>query len=253
MNGILRFLKSSVGKKYLMAITGTIMALFVLGHMLGNLQYFFDARWINAYAHHLQNMPYGLIWVVRAVMFASVVVHVVVGVLLTLHNVQARPGYEVEGTVQASLGSRTMIWTGLVLLAFAAFHIFHYTVKNVQDFSSIPEVNYVSSVTPEGMPVVETETILTPDGNGMIRPVATPNVQAIMKTGFSVTGYSLFYIFAVGMLMLHLSHGVSSVFQTLGLRNEVWRYKLNCLAWLYAAAVFAGFASIPVSVLIGKL
>lgn len=253
MNGILSFLKSSVGKKYLMAITGTIMALFVLGHMLGNLQYFFDAHWINAYAHHLQNMPYGLIWVVRAVMFVTVVVHLVVGVLLTLHNVQARPGYEVEGTVQASLGSRTMIWTGLVLLAFASFHIFHYTVKTIQDFSSIPEVNYVTNVSSDGTATIELETLITPEGRVDLRPLETPDVKTIMKSGFSVTGYSLFYIFSVGMLMLHLSHGVSSVFQTLGLRNEVWRYKLNCLAWLYAAAVFIGFAAIPVSVLIGKL
>ncbi|HNX04279.1 MAG TPA: succinate dehydrogenase cytochrome b subunit [Opitutales bacterium] len=253
MNGIIRLLTSSVGKKYLMAITGAILALFVLGHMVGNLQYFLPEHWINAYAHHLQHLPYGLLWVIRAVLFATIVIHIVVGVMLTLHNVQARPGYEVDGTIQASIGSRTMIWTGLVLLAFATFHIFHYTVKNVQDFSAIPDVNYVSSVSCDGTAVVETETVMTPDGTMTTEPVKTPNVQAIMKTGFSVTGYAFFYIFAVGMLMLHLSHGVSSVFQTLGLRNEVWRYKLNCLAWLYAAAVFIGFASTPISVLIGKL
>ena len=253
MNGIIRLFKSSVGKKYLMAITGAILALFVLGHMIGNLQYFLPAHWINAYAHHLQHLPYGLLWVVRAVLFTTVVVHIVVGVLLTLHNVQARPGYEVEGTLQASIGSRTMIWTGLVLLAFASFHIFHYTVKNVQDFSGIPDALYVTGVSPEGETTVATEAVMTADLTMTVEPVKTPDVQTIMKTGFSVTSYSLFYIFAVGMLMLHLSHGVSSVFQTVGLRNEVWRKKLNCIAWLYALAVFIGFASIPLSVLFGKL
>jgi len=226
MNGITRLFTSSVGRKYLMAITGTILALFVLGHMCGNLQYFLPAHWINSYAHHLQSLPYGLLWVVRLVMFVTVVVHIVVGVSLTLHNMQARPGYEVNGTIQASIGSRTMIWTGLVLAAFAVFHILHYTVKNVQDFSAIPEVEL--------------------EGVGLV-----PNVQAIMHTGFTVPGFSAFYLVAVFMLMLHLSHGVSSVFQTLGLRNEIWRYRLNCIAWIYAAAVFCGFASIPLSVLLG--
>jgi succinate dehydrogenase / fumarate reductase, cytochrome b subunit len=226
MNGITRFITSSVGRKYLMAVTGTILALFVLGHMCGNLQYFLPAHWINSYAHHLQTLPYGLLWVERIVMFTVVVVHIIVGVSLTLHNMQARPGYEVNGTIQASIGSRTMIWTGLFLLAFAAFHIFHYTVKNVQDFSAIPEFDL--------------------DGT------LVPNVQAIMHAGFSVASYALFYIAAVFMLMFHLSHGVSSVFQTVGLRNEVWRYRLNCIAWCYALAVFCGFASIPLSVLLGR-
>jgi succinate dehydrogenase / fumarate reductase cytochrome b subunit len=226
MNGITRLFTSSVGKKYLMAITGTILALFVLGHMCGNLQYFLPAHWINSYAHHLQSLPYGLLWVVRLVMFVTVVVHIVVGVSLTLHNMQARPGYEVNGTIQASIGSRTMIWTGLVLLAFAVFHIFHYTVKNVQDFSAIPEVEL--------------------EGVGLV-----PNVQAIIHMGFSVTSFSVFYLVAMFMLMFHLSHGISSVFQTVGLRNEIWRYRLNCIAWMYAAVVFVGFASIPLSVLLG--
>lgn len=226
MNGITRLLNSSVGKKYLMAITGAILSLFVLGHMCGNLQFFLDAKWLNSYAHHLQHFPYGLLWVVRAVMLTTVIVHIVVGVLLTTHNMQARPGYEVNATIQASIGSRTMIWTGLVLFAFIVFHIFHYTVRNVQDFSALTyELEGVGTV---------------------------PDVQQIMYNGFSVWYYSLFYIVAVGLLLFHLSHGVASVFQTVGLRNEVWRKRLECIAWLYAAAVFIGFASIPVCVLLDK-
>jgi succinate dehydrogenase / fumarate reductase cytochrome b subunit len=228
MNGITRLLTSSVGKKYLMAITGTILSLFVLGHMIGNLQFFLPAHWINSYAHHLQALPYGLLWVIRAVMLTTVIVHITVGILLTLHNMQARPGYAVEATIQASVGSRTMIWTGLVLFAFIVFHLLHYTIKGVQDFSTIPMVSL------EGVSEM------------------VPNVQAIMYQGFSVWYFSLFYIVAVGLLLFHLSHGVASVFQTVGLRNEVWRKRLECIAYLYGAAVFCGFASIPVSVLLDK-
>jgi succinate dehydrogenase / fumarate reductase cytochrome b subunit len=234
-----------------MAITGTILALFVLGHMCGNLQYFLPAHWINSYAHHLQTLPYGLLWVERIVMFVVVVVHIVVGVSLTLHNMQARPGYEVNGTLQASFGARTMIWTGLLIAAFATFHIFHYTVKNVQDFSTVPEVNFVTDVSANGTATVKTVSVL--DAQGQIVTVAEkiPDVQTIMHTGFAVTGYSILYIVAVFALMLHLSHGVSSVFQTVGWRNETWRSRLNCIAWIYALAVFCGFAIIPLSVLLG--
>lgn len=209
-----------------MAVTGTILSLFVLGHMCGNLQFFLDAKWLNSYAHHLQSLPYGLLWVIRAVMLTTVVVHLVVGTLLTTHNMKARPGYEVDATIQASVGSRTMIWTGLVLFAFIVFHIMHYTVKNVQDFSALT---------------------YNLEGYGVV-----PDVQAIMYAGFSIWYYSLFYIVAVGLLLFHLSHGVASAFQSVGLRNQVWRKRLECLAWAYAAAVFIGFSSIPVCVLLDK-
>lgn len=252
MNGITRLLTSSVGKKYLMAITGAILALFVLGHSIGNLQFFLPEHWINAYAHHLQHLPYGLLWVIRAVLFVVLLVHVTVGVSLTLHNVKARPGYEVNATLQAGIGSRTMIWTGLLILAFAVFHIFHYTAKTVQDFSDIPDVNLVTSVEADGTPLVATVTVVNEDGQAVTMPEKTHNVQAIMNKGFNVTLYSICYIVAVLMLMLHLSHGVSSVFQTVGWRNETWRYRLDGIAWLYAVFVFCAFASIPLSVLLGK-
>ena len=227
MNGITRLITSSVGKKYLMAITGTILALFALGHMCGNLQFFLAPEWINNYAHHLQHLPYGLLWVIRLVMFVTIAIHVVVGISLTLHNVQARPGYEVDNTIQASFASRTMIWSGLLFAVFIVFHIMHYTAKNVQDFSAIPMFNL--------------------EGVGLV-----PNVKAIMIQGFSVVSISVCYLIAVAMVGLHLSHGVSSVFQSLGLRNEVWRCRLNTVAIFYGLVVFCGFASIPLSVLLSK-
>jgi succinate dehydrogenase / fumarate reductase cytochrome b subunit len=225
MNGLIRFFSSSVGKKYLMAVTGTILALFLLGHMCGNLQFFLDAKWINSYAHHLQHLPYGLLWVIRAVLLATIIVHLVVGSALKLHNVKARPEYEVERTVQASFGSRTMIWTGIVIALFVVLHLMHYTVKNLQDFASIPEYNL--------------------EGVGFV-----PDVQMIMYSGFSVWYYSVFYIFAVGFILFHLTHGVASVFQSMGLRNEVWRGFLVKFAWCYGAAVFCGFAALPAAVLL---
>ncbi len=224
MNGFSRLISSSIGKKYLMAISGVILTGFVLGHMLGNLQFFLAPHWINEYAHHLQNMPYGLLWVVRLVMLTAVVVHIWTGITLAAQNAAARPGYAVNATRHASIASRTMIWTGLIIAAFIVFHILHYTVKNVYDYSA-----------------------LTTDLEGY---GTSPDVHTMMYLGFSKWYVSLFYIVATGLLMVHLSHGVSSMFQSIGLRNETWRYILNKIGIVYGVAVFAGFAAIPVYVLL---
>lgn len=224
MNGFSRLFCSSIGKKYLMAISGVILTGFVLGHMLGNLQFFLAPHWINEYAHHLQNMPYGLLWVVRTVMITAVITHIWTGITLAAQNRAARPGYAVEATVQASKASRTMIWTGLIIAAFIVFHIMHYTVKNVYDYSSLT-------------------TELGEYGT-------SPDVHTMMYLGFSHWYVSLFYVVATGLLMLHLSHGVSSMFQSIGMRNETWRTRLGYLACAYGWAVFLGFAAIPVYVLL---
>lgn len=225
MNPICRLLNSSLGKKYLMALTGLVLAGFVLGHMVGNLQFFLAPEWINAYAHKLQTLPYGLLWVVRLVLLASVVVHIVVAIRLALENRQARPsGYLAEGTIQASYASRTMVWSGLIIAAFIVFHLLHYTTRSLFDYSQLAFAL-----------------------RGVEEPVL--NVYAMMYLGFAKWYVSAFYILAVGLLALHLSHGVSSLFQSLGLRNHTWRKILDRVALVYGWVVFAGFAVIPVAVM----
>ncbi|MBN2069073.1 MAG: succinate dehydrogenase cytochrome b subunit [Opitutales bacterium] len=229
MKSIVRLVTSSVGKKYLMALSGFILSGFVLGHMCGNLQVFLPPHWINSYAHHLQSMPYGLLWVVRAVMLSAVAIHAATAIVLFKENKAARPeAYRKDATVRASKASRTMIVSGLIILFFIIFHIFHYTVKNMYGLDQL---------------------MINDLGHGPLEhPV--PNVYAVMYMGFSVWYVALFYIVAVFMLCQHLSHGVASIFQSLGLRNEIWRYRLEKLALAYGWIVFLGFASIPVAVLL---
>lgn len=226
MNGFSRLFRSSLGKKYLMALSGIILTGFVLGHMIGNLQFFLPPDWINTYAYHLQNMPYGSLWLVRLILLASIVIHVWTGIVLAKQNRAARPGYALENTREATLASRTMIWTGLIILAFIIFHILHYTTKNVYDYNSLHNYRL----------------------DGIREPVL--DVHTMMYLGFSKWYVSLFYIIATGLLMMHLTHGVSSMFQSLGLRNEVWRPRLRALALAYGWIVFLGFASIPLYVLL---
>lgn len=251
MNPFIRLINSSVGKKYLMALTGLIWAGFVLGHMLGNLQIFLHPYWINSYAYKLQHIPYGGLWVIRLGLLAALVVHVVLAVRLTTENRAARPErYREDRTVQATWASRYMILSGAVILAFFIFHIAHYTAKVVpgQEFGDsivfadgTTSAAYVPLVTSEGKAVV----------NSFGEPKMAHDVYNMMIAGFQRWWVSAFYVIAVFMLMQHLRHGISSMFQSLGLRNESTRTCLNRVALAYAVFVFVGFAIVPVAIMAG--
>lgn len=222
---------SSLVKKYLMAVTGFILAAFVFVHMLGNLQLFMPPEAINAYAYFLHHMlPWEVLWAFRLTLLAAVAVHVFTAIQLKRENAAARPeGYHVNATVVASPASRFMIVSGIVLLAFIIFHILHFTVRNIY-----PEFTQFTTLNADGEPIFD--------------------AYAMMVYGFSSEFWyvSAFYVVSMAMLAWHLSHGVSSMFQTLGLRNEIWRYRLDAIACGYGILLFFGFASIPVAVLVSE-
>ena len=235
---------SSLCKKYIMALTGLILVGFAIGHMLGNLQMFLHPDWINEYAYKLKHLPYGLLWMVRGVLLVAVVLHIWTAVLLVLENRRARPqGYVVQAHLQASFASRTMRYSGIILLAFIVFHILHYTVQTVHP----------------GFKELETEL----SGVGTMHMVydklaATGKTQvhdvySMVAHGFSRPYWyvSVFYIVSMVLLCLHLRHGISSMFQSLGLRNKLWRGRLDRAALVIALILFVGFASIPVATLAG--
>ena len=115
-----------------MALSGLVLVGFVLGHMAGNLQMFLHPDWINEYAYKLHHLPYGLLWVVRGVLLLTVVAHIVTAVLLVLENRRARPAsYTAKGHLQATFASRTMRYSGLILLFFIIFHLMHFTIQNI--------------------------------------------------------------------------------------------------------------------------
>lgn len=243
-------LTSSLGKKYLMALSGLVLVGFVLGHMLGNLQVFLDPYYINTYGYKLQHLPYGLLWIVRLFLLLAVVVHVVVAIALIKENRAARPRrYEADDTVQASYASRTMWLSGPILLFFILFHLAHYTVRVV------PHHEYNQAIVmadgtqlPEAVHLVHDHEKKV-DAYG--EPIVAHNVHGMMIAGFSYWYISALYIISMALLCMHLTHGVSSLFQTLGWRNETWRPRLNCLAQAYGWIVFLGFISIPLAVLSG--
>lgn len=212
----------SIGKKILMAVTGFIAFGYVIGHMLGNLQIFISRGQLNSYAELLHASP-ALLWVVRLVLGASFLLHIYLGIVLKLENYAARPvPYKGAKTVKASLASRTMIWTGLVVLAFVVYHILQYTAHVTN-----PEFTHLA------------------DAEGRF------DVYSMVVLGFSNVAVSIAYIVAVGLLSYHLSHGVASMFQTVGWNNPAWQKRLDAIAWFFTIVLFVGFSSVPVGVLTG--
>lgn len=235
-----------------MAISGFALAGFVIGHMLGNLQIFGDPYLINSYGHKLHTLPYGLLWVVRFGLLFFVAAHIWAAVTLVALNKKARPeDYKAKASVQATTASQTMIYSGLIILFFIIFHLAHYTIRNV------PGHLYEESITHADGTEYPVLVHLTHDGQDKVdpygEPILTHNVHGMMIAGFSYWWISAFYIVATYLLCMHLSHGVSSMFQSLGLRNETWRYRLDFIAKAYGWIVFAGFAIIPILVLTGVL
>jgi len=220
------FLRTSLAKKFVMALTGIILVGFVFGHMLGNLQMFGPPEAINKYAYFLhQILPWEALLVVRAVLLAAVVLHIVSAVLLVIENRRARPDtYEKQRYMQASFAARTMKYSGLIVLAFIVFHLLHFTVQNLDP--AYKNLRYDL------------------DGKD------TQDVYAMVVLGFSNIWIAGFYIVSMALLCWHLSHGVSSMFQTLGFRNEFWRVRLDRIAVAFGLIIFAGFAAIPAASLI---
>jgi succinate dehydrogenase / fumarate reductase cytochrome b subunit len=224
MNILLRLFMSTLGKKFLMAITGAGLFLFVIGHLVGNLQVFLGPESINRYGHFLQTTP-EILWPARIGLLAFVIIHTWTSLALTIENRAARTQqYEVKELVRASLASRTMIWSGLIIVAFVGFHLAHYTLLIVH-----PEFRDLH------------------DANGW------HDVYRMLVLGFSNCWVSGFYVLGIGLLCIHLSHGASAMFQSLGLKNEAYAPAIDRFAKVAAVLIFLGYISIPLAVLAGMV
>ena len=123
---------TSMGRKILMALTGLILVLFVMGHMLGNLLIFVGPDAINAYAYKLHSMPKVVLNGIRLILLASVVVHIWMAVLLTIENKKAKPKANSKKAVKTTYAAQTMRMSGVILLSFIIFHILHFLIDYKQ-------------------------------------------------------------------------------------------------------------------------
>ena len=212
--------QSTIGKKVVMAITGFIGFGFVIGHMIGNLQAFpflGGADALNAYAVALRKLG-PLLYLMRLILLTAVVLHIVAAYQLTRLSQKNRPMDYNRWTPRGSdYASRTMRWSGPILLLFIIYHLMHLTFGNAHQ-------NFIHG-----------------------------DVYANVVSGFRIWYVSAFYIVAMIALALHLYHGIWSMFQTLSLNNTSYNRLLHRFSVISAIVIALGNISIPVAVLMGYI
>lgn len=212
----LRFYDTTVGKKAVMAVSGVVLFGFILGHLAGNLQIYEGPEKINAYAKFLRSIPAAL-WGARLTLLTMVVLHIWSSVKLALLNkFEARPlGYVKRETREAGYAARTMYWSGPIVLCFVVYHLLEFTF-----------------------------------GAGGT-PYREGDIYANVVSGFQVWPVSGFYILSMILLGMHLSHGLASMFRSLGFDHPDYTPKIKKAATALSTLIVIGNISIPVSVLAG--
>lgn len=210
--------RSSIGGKFVVAITGLGLVGFLVVHMAGNLLVFAGPEAMTNYAQGLRNYPL-LLWVARVGLITMALFHISFAVRLNLQNRAARPqAYAKKTYLQASFASRTMVITGLVVLAYALFHLAHFTFR---------------ATSPE------------------IAALGPWDVYKMLVLSFTDPKVACTYLAAMAATGLHLSHGVSSLLQTLGCNHPKYQFVIRSLGPVVGGGVALGFGSIPLAVLLG--
>jgi succinate dehydrogenase / fumarate reductase cytochrome b subunit len=222
MSRVTALTHSLIGKKIVMAVTGVVLLLFVLGHMAGNLKFFLGREHFNAYAEGLRTVGapffgYGqLLWLIRLVLLASVGLHIWAAWVVTRASWAARPApYRRLELVETTYAARTMRWGAVLILLFVVFHLLDLTF-------------------------------------GAVNPGFVPGdaYDNVIRT-FTRVPVALAYVVAMAALCLHMYHGIYSGFQTLGLNHPKYNVLRRGFALGFAVVVAAGFVAVPVAVLAG--
>lgn len=222
MSWVVRYINSSIGLKTLMALSGLALVGFLVGHLSGNLLVFIGPEAINAYAKGLRDYL-AVLWILRLGLIGSAVLHIYCGIKLTQLNRAAKPikytapsGY--NSTVQASRASKSMILTGLVILSFLLYHLAHLTFRWTH-----PEFAQLGHY----------------------------EVYSMLMMSFQSPILVAFYCISVILLMMHLNHGIRSLFQTLGINHNRYNKLLDLFGPGLSTLLALGFLSIPLAIMFG--
>ena len=208
----------------MVALTGLMLLGFVIMHLLGNLTIFLGPDGLNAYALKLRHLG-ALLWVARAVLLVAVVVHIVFSIRLSIENRLARPErYAKLASRQSTEASRGMWISGLMILAFLAYHLAHFTFGLTH-----PSLAHLTDA------------------------AGRHDIYTMVVASFQSSTISALYLVAMGLLCSHLSHGIASTCQTLGVNNEATIPVVKRIGSALAALIFVGYASIPVAAWLGLL
>lgn len=217
MNRLLALWQTAIGKKVAMAVSGLVLVLFLVSHMISNVTVLWEPRHLDDYARFLRSFG-PLLWVARLGLLAVAAIHITAAVQLTRMARRARPDdYAKRDPQVTTYAARTMRWGGVLLLVFLVYHILHFTTGTVHPDFRHGEV-----------------------GRNLI-------------VGLSVTPVAIFYLVAMLALGMHLWHGAWSVFQTLGATHPAWQGTRRVIAVFLAVLIAGGLLLIPLAALFGRL
>lgn len=219
MTSLRQALSSSIGRKLLLAVTGSLMALFLVGHLAGNLLVFLGPETFNQYSHQLISNP--LLIPIEIGLIVILLTHVVTAIAITRANRRARPTayarkQSAGGKSRKTLASSTMIYSGLFLLLFVPIHIWGLKFGPI----------YASATDP-----------------------AVRDLHRLVFEYFSRPGWVAFYVATMLVLGFHLRHGVASAFQSVGASHPQLTPKVLAVGRLFAWVIAVGFAVIPLAIL----
>lgn len=210
--------------KFVMAVSGAFLLLYLVLHMIGNLKIFFGGAALDGYARWLREilepaLPYeGMLWIVRVVLTVSVLAHIWSATVLTLRARRARPvKYSAGNRTKGSYAARTMRWGGVIIVLFVVYHLLDLTTGT-----------------------------LNPNGEHL-------QVYANVVADFAPSRWyvTLFYVLAVVAVGLHVRHGLWSALQTLGVSNARRQRPLQIVSTVFAVALTVGFLAVPIAVTFG--
>jgi succinate dehydrogenase / fumarate reductase cytochrome b subunit len=208
-----KILFSSISKKFVMALAGMFLLLFLPLHFGINLLLLkSDPVPFNKAAHFMANFP--VIKIIEVVLMASILIHIIYGIYIQIQNWLARPvGYVSGLKAKTSSLSRFMIWTGACVLTFLVLHFFNFYFIKLGLVPGDPE-----------------------------------NFYSVVHRLFKIPEYDYIYLTCFVLLGFHLHHAFSSAFQTIGLNHRIWTPVIQVVAWLYAIVIPAGFAFISITI-----
>lgn len=219
---IASWVRSSIGKKTIMAVSGLLLIGFVIVHLLGNLLIYGGPDALNAYAEKLRHLG-PILWVARLVLLTALALHSLTSIMLAKENCDARPvAYARRRALRTTFAARTMVLSGLMVLAFLVYHLLHFTFR-----------------------------VTNPAISNLMDALGRHDVYAMVVFSFREPPIVGAYLIAMALLCAHLSHGIASAFQTLGLNNDRTLPVIEGVGHLIAGLLFLGYLSIPLSVFLG--
>lgn len=222
MNWLSRFLTSSLGQKVIMSLTGFFIILFLIVHLIGNLQLLAHdgGKSFNIYAAFMSHNP--LIKVISIGLYISILLHAVQGIVLAIANRRAKGSkYQTGKVARATWASKNMALLGILIFAFLCLHMGDFWVK-MRFTDQLAMVSYPG------------------------HDVAVQDIYSRVNLAFQEIWIVAVYLVGVLALAIHLVHGFQSAFQTLGINHKKYTPLINVIGWIYSILICAGFAIIPI-------